>query len=854
MRGNFSLRTELILLLGALVLVATASMGSIAYRTSRSMIAADAVREVGITANARRQALVQVLTQQRARAAALIETANIGCAPEEKGCLRRLLADFLATEGATGVELQYKGRAPIVVGNGVRPPNAAVPTNQIAHFEFDQTGRPYYVTTVSAVTSDGPMAVTLRGDMRVVNQIFGDRYGLGQSGETFLTDDRGTLLTPLRHAAGQDRQESVLSTALRDCLSGNNGEILDQGYHGVPVIHGFRSIPQIGGGCAVSVIDQAEAFAPTIRLRRALLGISGSLAALAIACSLLFAQLVARPMARLSERARSLQGGDFVSPVPTGGPAEVRTFSKTFEEMARSLNTSRRDLEESTEQLRNILESISDGFIAVDRGWLCTYFNRNAASLIRRPAGGQWLGRNLWELVPFSQSARAELERGMEQRIPVHFEEFYQPREAWFAVDAYPTRVGLAIFGRDVTERRLLNERLQQTQKLESLGVLAGGIAHDFNNLLTGIIGNASMALDDLPEGAPSRTSLQGVLSAAERAAALTRQLLAYAGKGRFVIQPLDLSALVRDLSNLLETSIPKTVRLELHLGASLPAVEGDATQIQQLVMNLVINGAEAIGDHTLGTVTVTTSLQSVDQAYLQQTLMPDEVPPGTYVALEVQDTGSGMDEPTLRRIFDPFFTTKFAGRGLGLAAAMGIIRGHRGALKVHSAPGKGSHFTVLFPAYSGEAPHAPTPVAADSRAGRGTVLVIDDEEIVRRTARSILEHLGYSVILAEDGRQGVEVFRKLGGRVALVVLDLTMPAMSGEQTLEQLKAIRADVPVILSSGYDQVDATRRFTGKPLAGFLQKPFTAVQLARQVRLAMEPSGQSREVSPSYLRND
>ena len=832
---NLSLRTELILLLVPLVLVATASTGSIAYRASRALIAGAAVREVGTAANDRRQALVDVLNAQRARAAALLRSVSVSCAPEETRCVRKVLGNFLATERAAAVELRYRNRAPIDVGSGMPETPSGATAGNLARFEFDQAGQPYYLTAAQTVTRDGPMTVTLRGDMHAIDQIFHGRGGLGQTGETFLTDGRGALLTPLRDAAPGALQR-MPSNALDACLSGRDAEVLDRSYRGVPVIHGFRSIPEIGGGCAVAFIDQAEAFAPASSLRRDLIGISASLAALAIACSILFAQVVSRPMAKLSDYARSLEAGDSVRPVPTGGPAEVRTFSQIFAAMTHSLNASRTALEETTARLRNILESISESFIAVDRSWRCTYANRNAATLIRQPQEAL-PGRNLWELVSLSPNARAELERAMRQRVPVHFEEFHEPFDAWFEVDVYPTTGGLAVFADDVTERKRLNERLQQTHKLESLGVLAGGIAHDFNNLLTGILGNASLALEDLGPEHPARASLQNVVSTAERAAVLTRQLLAYAGKGRFVIQPLDLSALVREIGSLLETSMPRTVRLDLRLNQALPPIEGDAAQIQQLIMNLVINAAEAIGAHTAGTVTVSTSLRTVDETYIQQTLAPTEIEPGTYIVLEVEDTGTGMDEATLSRIFDPFFSTKFAGRGLGLAATLGIVRGHKGALTVRSAPGQGSHFTVLLPAGAGEALPAQVASSAQTARGRGTILVIDDEEVVRQTTRSILERLGYRVMVAKDGLEGVDLFRDLRGSVDLVLLDLTMPAMPGEEALERLKAISPDVPVLLSSGYSQSEAMRRFTGKPLAGFLEKPFTAADLAEQVRLAL-----------------
>lgn len=369
-------------------------------------------------------------------------------------------------------------------------------------------------------------------------------------------------------------------------------------------------------------------------------------------------------------------------------------------------------------------------------------------------------------------------------------------------------------------EQQQYEEQLRQTQKLESLGVLAGGVAHDFNNLLTGVLGNASLALQTLTPHHPAVGMLQDVVGAAQRAADLTRQLLAYAGKGRFIVCPVDISKLVVEISNLIQTSIPKNVQLRLELADNLPAIQADTAQLQQLVMNLVINGAEAVAAGSHGTVLVTTYLQDA------------------HVVLEVSDTGCGMDEATRTRIFDPFFTTKFTGRGLGLAAVQGIVRGHRGALKVDSAPGKGSTFQVFFP-ISAQEEHISEKV--DSRVQKdvgGTVLVVDDEQIVRRTAKNMLELYGYTVILAENGQEALDIFRVVGDRVSIVLLDMTMPRLSGEETLRLLLGIRPNLKVILCSGYTEAEAIERFAGKGLAGFMQKPYSAEQLTAKIRSVLK----------------
>jgi signal transduction histidine kinase/CheY-like chemotaxis protein len=391
-----------------------------------------------------------------------------------------------------------------------------------------------------------------------------------------------------------------------------------------------------------------------------------------------------------------------------------------------------------------------------------------------------------------------------------------------------------------IAERARSDEKMLQKQKLESLGVLAGGVAHDFNNLLTGILGNASLALDCVPESSPTARMLRDVVEASERAAHLTKQMLAYAGKGRFFVQTIDLSDVVREISHLIKSSIPKNAQIRLDLAERLPCIEADGSQIQQLVMNLVINAAEAIPEDQIGNVLVTTRPQHVDENYLAQLAASGDIAPGEYVALEVHDTGIGMDEQTLSRIFDPFFTTKFAGRGLGLAATQGIVRGHKGLLKVYTTPGQGSTFKVLFPALTEERPPAEVaPQITIKQSKRaGTVLVIDDEEIVRRSAKAALEQAGFDIVLAENGVEGFQLFQALAAKISLVLLDLTMPGPGGEEVLRQIKAAKPQAKVILSSGYNEVEVIQRFTGKGLAGFIQKPYTAAALIDKVNRALK----------------
>jgi signal transduction histidine kinase len=388
-------------------------------------------------------------------------------------------------------------------------------------------------------------------------------------------------------------------------------------------------------------------------------------------------------------------------------------------------------------------------------------------------------------------------------------------------------------------ERKHLEEQLRRAQKLESLGLLAGGVAHDFNNLLTGILGNASLALDLIPPQAPVVDMLRDIIRASERAADLTRQLLAYAGKGNFIIQPVNLTSLLREISGLVRTSVPRNVALELDLQTDLPQVEADATQMQQLLMNLILNAAEATTDRC-GEVRVSTGVSTIAAGDPIAHFRPDPPHPGTYVTVQISDDGCGMSEAVKAQIFDPFFTTKFTGRGLGLSAALGIVRSHRGAIGVESREGEGSTFTVLLPAIEKPGINAePVEVARPKESpAAGAILVIDDEDLVRRAARSTLEHFGHTVFEASSGRDGADLFSRLHDRISAVLLDLTMPRMDGRDVWRYIRRVRPDMRVIITSGFEESDAMKQFAEDPGLIFLKKPFTAASLGSKIQQALE----------------
>jgi PAS domain S-box-containing protein len=433
---------------------------------------------------------------------------------------------------------------------------------------------------------------------------------------------------------------------------------------------------------------------------------------------------------------------------------------------------------------------------------------------------------------------------------------------SWAIFTAVPTRdpdtnqvAGAVVTFLDITKRKMLEEeqrrlaeKVRQTQKLESLGVLAGGVAHDFNNLLVGVLANAALAgqlLQDRPDVADIVGQIE---TAAGRAAELTKQMLAYSGRGRFETGRLGLSEAVRELLGLLRATVPSRVRFEMDLADELSPIEGDLTQVRQVVMNVITNAAESI-EGADGKVTVKTSAVERTTQELGSLASSDELPGGLYVMLEITDTGCGMSPETQGKIFDPFFTTKFSGRGLGLAAVLGIMRGHHGTIQIETAVGRGTVVQLLFPAASepGSAlPElsSPTPIppAAEKKSKQtaltnARILVVDDDESVRRVLHNILQRSGANVLLAQDGESGLAAFRENKGQLTAVLLDLTMPGMSGSETFENMRKEDPQVPVILTSCYTEEEATDRFQDRGLAGFLAKPFSPKQLRETLDRAL-----------------
>ena len=397
---------------------------------------------------------------------------------------------------------------------------------------------------------------------------------------------------------------------------------------------------------------------------------------------------------------------------------------------------------------------------------------------------------------------------------------------------------------RDVTEikeaeieTQKLEERFEQAQKLESLGVLAGGIAHDFNNLLVGVLGHARLASDDLPDDSPVQKSIQSIDRAARRAADLCRQMLAYAGKVPVSIATLDLRESVEEIGDLLRASISSSSIIDYEFDSDLSAIQADGSQVQQVVMNLITNAAEALGDSG-GKVKLSVNDRMMDAVELSEMNFGDNLNPGRYVILTVKDSGCGMDEVTQRRIFEPFYTTKFTGRGLGLAAVIGIVSGHGGGIRIESSPGVGTMISVAFPASDKKVVKEEAKSVDANWKGSGKVLIVEDEVSARELAAIVLKRTGFEVLEAADGLQGVEIFEAHKSEIRCVLLDLAMPNMDGDEAHRKIRKIRADVPTILCSGYPKQDAVSRFSDLNPSGFIEKPYNPETLVARVREAVE----------------
>lgn len=519
------------------------------------------------------------------------------------------------------------------------------------------------------------------------------------------------------------------------------------------------------------------------------------------------------------------------------GTATDISARKKVEERLRQANT----------RFESLVAGMPLGYIVWSRDFCVLEWNR-AASGIFGYSADEVIGRRANELIVPAEGQRdfTRMCQDLLDGKPCHGGTLLCQRRdgerircEWFNTVLPDTLGGVqavATLVRDVSERERLEAQLRQSQRLESLGVLAGGVAHDFNNLLVGILGNASLALEKLPANAPVRPLIERVINAGQRATDLTQRMLAYAGRATCDVAIMDLNALVEELIDFASAAIPKHVRVIIHTAADLPLIEADSGQLQQVIMNLLINAAEAIGDGQ-GEVVISTWAAQLGAPALADEFPNHKLAPGPYVCLEVRDNGCGMAPEIRGRVFDPFFTTKFAGRGLGLSAILGIVKAHRGGINFTSEVGAGTVFRVVFPALATRTRPAAEPRQDVSLPRGTTVLVIDDEEDIREVVEAVLEARGIKVLTAADGRRGLEVFRRQMEAIDVVLLDINMPGLSGEAVFRELRTLRPDVRVLISTGYSEQEAATQFATADLAGFVHKPYTASTLVERIGTAL-----------------
>jgi len=514
--------------------------------------------------------------------------------------------------------------------------------------------------------------------------------------------------------------------------------------------------------------------------------------------------------------------------------------------------------ERESNQHRNLLlKSTAEAIYGVDLNGDCTFVNDAFLHALGYKEH-EVLGKNMHNLIHHSypdgtpypvEACNIYKAHKLSQRIHRDDESFWHKdgRELKVEYWCQPLYEGDEMLGSVVTflditekrkaeaEREQLEKQVQHSQRLESLGVLAGGIAHDFNNLLAAILGNASLVKSNvLKAPLKAKERVERIIQSAEKAGVLCKQMLAYSGKGQFILKPINLLDAVEEMTHLLEVSIDKSVVVKYHLSEELPVVMVDEAQVQQVIMNLVTNANDAIEGKS-GVVSITTGMMHADEKYLADCYAADGIRAGRYIYIEVSDTGCGMDKETIRKVFDPFFTTKTTGRGLGMSAVLGIVRGHKGALKVYSEIGRGTTFKFLLPVeeteYKNSFPEQKN--EAVRHFSGGTALVVDDEETVREVACMMLEELGFDTLAATNGEEALELYKRHQADILFVLTDLTMPRMDGRTLFTKLRQINPDIRVVLSSGYNSQEAIQQFSGKGLAGFIQKPYSEDALRQEI---------------------
>ena len=514
----------------------------------------------------------------------------------------------------------------------------------------------------------------------------------------------------------------------------------------------------------------------------------------------------------------------------------------------RSLQRSREEIRRREEDLRVTLESIAEGVVTCGTDLRVAGLNP-AAEQVTGWRSDQAAGRLVLDVLPLADPD--EPDRTQDPFDPVlrlgqtvHLERPFQLRRKDGTRvlvqgsgapirDAHGGVRGAVIALQDVTRQQQVEDSLRHAQKLETVGRLAGGIAHDFNNALCGILGYGELLAMKTPDGSPLRDYAASIVETAQHSRELTSRLLTFSRKGRVMTRPMDIHDSVRLVAELLLRTVDKDLKVDLRLDAQDTTLNGDASQIHNALLNLAVNARDATPPG--GRVTFATRNVSFDQPSTDA--MP-AIPPGRYVEVAVQDTGVGMGPEVMAHLFEPFFTTKPSGQGtgLGLSAVYGVVRDHSGVIRVESRPGEGSVFRVYLPLAEGEVAAVAVPTGARPK-GLGTILVADDDKILRRLGAELLAEMGYETVVAEDGLNAVQAFREREGRIDLVLMDMVMPRMNGLDALREMRRIRPDLRVVFMSGYETEVLREGLREERIDGFLQKPYGMAELARAVSEAI-----------------
>lgn len=727
------------------------------------------------------------------------------------------------------------------------------------------TGRP--VLTIAAPIRDagGSTVAVIAGHMSLAlfDRLTGDRVGLGDTGEAYLISSFNDFVSGERF--GRDRfRRGVFSPGIDAALKGESGVGLYDNYAGRPVLGAYRWNHERDLALLVEM-PQVEAFAPARLLVKTILGIGIASSILLAFVVFLLARKIANPILAVARAATAVAEGDFEARAPVLTSDEVGVLARSFNEMTERLRSLYRglnqqveattkaltDLDDSRSLLQSILDNSSTLIAVIDAEERFLLLNRSFEALLATPLeqarnmhAGELLPPPLAKVVLSTAPAVLEQQQAIEREVELEVDG--EPRTyfiVFFPLGSDRRHApGVGMVATDLTERkrafeaqRLLEAQVLHAQKLESLGLMAGGIAHDFNNILTTIGGNTELALRELPEDARAHRHLSNALTATRQAAVLTGQMLACTGKPSFDRELVDVNTLIREMEPLFAASMSKKIVLEVELSTRPAVVRANRAQLTQLLLNLVTNAAEAIADNP-GEVKVSTSvgiqIESNGNAPSSSTRARER---GERVELAVTDTGAGMDEATRSRIFDPFFSTKGPGRGLGLAAVRGIVRSASGDLSLISSPGGGTKFVVRFPtAKEEDEPAAIEPGVAGAVEAGETILLVEDEALVRSVARQFLEAGGYRVIEAADGIEAVEIYRRRGDGIAAVIMDMTMPQMSGTEALREIRALDPAVKAILTSGYVRSDSPDASGQGQFDEVMQKPYRATTLLARVR--------------------